>query len=231
MYMTSIRCVIIDDEPFAVELLRGYLLATNGVTLQAAFTDAVAAIEFLKRETTDLLFVDIHMPDVNGLELVRSLREPPLVIFTTAHREFGFEGFELDAVDYLLKPISLERFSRAVEKVKESFSNRKGTPGEHLVVYSEYRMVRVNLADIEYIESLEDYIRIHLVSGKSIMTLMTLKGVLEKLPGRQFQRIHRSYIIRTACVQSILNRKITLQSGVQLPVSDSYAGFIREWKK
>ena len=229
--MTSIRCVIIDDEPFAVELLRGYLLATTGLTLQAAFTDAVAAAAFLKRETTDLLFVDIHMPDVNGLELVRSLREPPLVIFTTAHREFGFEGFELDAVDYLLKPISLERFSRAVEKAKEVISSRKGRSEEHLLIYSEYRMVRINLADIEYIESLEDYIRIHLDSGKSIMTLMTLKGVLEKLPDRMFQRIHRSYIIRTACVQSILNRKITLRSGTQLPVSDSYLDFIREWKK
>ena len=140
----------------------------------------------------------------------------------------------MDAVDYLLKPISFERFSRAVQKAIE-FHEYKSKPRyeqeESLFIYSEYRMMKVNLQDIEYIESLEDYIKIHRVQEKPILTLMTLKGVLEKLPSHKFKRIHRSYIVSVDKVKSILNRKVTLNSGTELPVSDSYVSFINEWKQ
>ena len=157
-----------------------------------------------------------------------------MIIFTTAHKKFAHDGFELDAIDYLLKPISFERFSKAVNKAMEYYQYKKqarNETAESLFVYSEYRMVKISLKQIEYIESLEDYIKIHLINAKPVLTLMTLKGVLEKLPADQFKRIHRSYIVAVDKVSSILNRKAKLQSDAELPISDSYADFINEWKK
>jgi len=175
------------------------------------------------------------MPDISGLELVRSLSQPPMVIFTTAYKNFAVDGFELDAVDYLVKPIAFERFEKAVKKAQEFYTYRQRTHQSEipdaLFVYVEYRLVKINLADIEYIESLEDYIRIHTITGKPLMTLMTLKKVLEKLPADQFRRIHRSYIVAFAKVKSIQGRKLRMQSGKELPVSDSYLSFISDWKK
>jgi len=162
------------------------------------------------------------------------LDEKPRINFTTAHKKFAIDGFELDAVDYLLKPISFERFSKAVNKATEYFEYKKKPKAEEtecLFVYSEYRMVKVSLADVEYIESLEDYIRINFTTGKPVMTLMTMKKVLEKLPATKFKRIHRSYIVATDKVKSVLNRKAKLASGTELPISDSYVDFIQQWKK
>jgi two-component system, LytTR family, response regulator len=136
-------------------------------------------------------------------------------------------------VDYLLKPVSFERFSRAVDKAMEYAEYKKKSEAgsaENLFVYSEYRMLKISLSEIEYIESLEDYIRINRVNDKPVMTLMTLKGVLEKLPADQFKRIHRSYVVSADKVKSVLNRKVKLASGTELPVSDSHLNFIKEWK-
>jgi DNA-binding LytR/AlgR family response regulator len=172
------------------------------------------------------------MPDITGLDLVRSLADKPMVIFTTAHKKFAIEGFELDAIDYVLKPLAFDRFSRAINKAIEYYDyKKKASPvSAHLFVYSEYRMLKIELNQVEYIESLEDYIKIHLLNAKPVMTLMTLKGVLEKLPAEQFKRIHRSYIVAGDKVKSVQNRKVQLQSGAELPVSDSYSDFIKEWK-
>ena len=173
------------------------------------------------------------MPDITGLDLVRSLEEKPIVIFTTAHKKFAIDGFDLDAIDYLLKPIAFERFSKAVTKAIEYHGYKTRADNEteeNLFVYSEYRLVKIPLHDIEYIESLEDYIRIHLVNAKPILTLMPLKTVLEKLPSDKFTRIHRSYIVSINNVRSILNRKVTLTSSTELPISDSYVNFINNWK-
>ncbi len=229
----SLKCVAIDDEPPALEVLRQYIAALPELELVQAFDDAVSGGEFIRTYAPDLLFIDIDMPDVSGLELVRSLSQKPMIIFTTAHKKFAHEGFELDAVDYLLKPVIFERFARAVNKALEyDRYRRKPTAGEgeSLFVYAEYRMVKIPLEDIEYIESLEDYIRIHLVNGKPILTLLTLKAVLEKLPPAQFRRIHRSYIVSVAKVRSIHHRRARLLS-TELPISDSYARFVEEWKK
>lgn len=229
-----IRCVAIDDEPPALMLIREYAARCPELQLLHSFDDAISGGEFLRQNTIDLLFIDINMPDITGLDLVRSLGEKPMIIFTTAHKKFAIDGFELDAVDYLLKPISFERFSKAVSKATEFFEYRKKPATEeieNLFVYSEYRMIKIPLADIEYIESLEDYIRINLTTGKPIMTLMTMKKVLEKLPASKFKRIHRSYIVAADKVKSIQNRKARLSSSVELPISDSYLDFIDEWKK
>lgn len=229
-----IKCVIIDDEPPALALMKEYISKNDKLELIQSFDDAVRGSQFLNANAVDLLFIDIQMPDITGLELVRSLSQRPMIIFTTAHKNFALEGFELDAIDYLLKPISFDRFSRAVNKAIGFYEYKKQKPGdqsEHLFVYSEYRMIKIPVSEIEYIESLEDYIRIHIINDKPVMTLMTLKGVLEKLPSDSFSRIHRSYIVSKDKVRSIQNRKVKLISGIELPVSESYLDFIKDWKK
>lgn len=231
----KIRCIAIDDEPPALLLMKEYISRIPSLQLVQCFEDAVKGKAFLEQEGTDLLFVDINMPDISGLELVRALKNPPMVIFTTAYKNFAIDGFELDAVDYLVKPIAFERFEKAAKKAVEFFIYRhpeqKAQVPEALFVYSEYRLVKIDLEDIDYIESLEDYIRIHTISGKPLMTLLTLKKVLEKLPADQFRRIHRSYIVAYNKVKSVQGRKLRMQSGKELPVSDSYLSFISDWKK
>lgn len=230
----ALKCIAIDDEPLALELISQYIKRIPELELIQTFDDAISGGEFLRKNTIDLLFIDINMPDITGIELVRSLTKKPATIFTTAYKKFAFEGFELEAVDYLLKPISFERFSKAAQRVIDFHALKfltKPVTDEHIFVRSEYRMIKIDLDQITYIEGLEDYIRIHLSNTKPVMTLMTLKGILEKLPPEKFKRIHRSYIVPVAKVQSILNRKITLINNVQLPVSDSYASFVNDWIK
>lgn len=229
----TLKCIAIDDEPLALELLKEYVSKFPVLKLVQTFTDAVAGAEFLRQHPVDLLFIDINMPDANGVELVRSLKERPIIIFTTAYKQYAVEGFELDAVDYLLKPIEFNRFARAVHKAVEYYRYKKGIQKEEpeaLFVRSEYQLIRIDLDDIEYIESLEDYLKIHRSSGRPVMTLMTLKAVLEKLPPEKFKRIHRSYVVPLTKIKSVVNRKVRL-TAVELPVSDSYAGFLSEWTK
>ena len=198
------------------------------------FDDAISGGEFLRNTKIDLLFADINMPDITGLDLVRALDERPMIIFTTAHKKFAHEGFELDAIDYLLKPVTFERFSKAVRKAIDYYNYKARTVNEatdNLFVYSEYRMIKIDVNEIEYIESLEDYIRIHVVNSKSVLTLMPLKKVLEKLPQDKFRRIHRSYVVAIDKVTSVQNRKAKLTSSQELPISNTYSGFIDEWKK
>lgn len=228
----QIKCVAIDDEPLALELLKEYIARFPGLKLVHAFDDVLAASEFLREHPVDLLFIDINMPDISGIDLVRSLSEKPIVIFTTAHKEFAHEGFELDALDYLLKPIHPERFERAVNKVLTYFQyTQKVKPDadEALFVRSEYQLVRIELDEIEYIESVDDYLKIHRTNGRPVMTLMTLKAILEKLPDSRFKRIHRSYVVPINKIRSLSNRKVQLTS-TELPVSDRYASFLKDWK-
>jgi two-component system, LytTR family, response regulator len=228
----QIKCVAIDDEPLALKLISEFALKFSFLKMINTFDDAIAGVEFLKNHTIDLLFIDINMPDISGIELVRSLKQKPAIIFTTAHKKFAIEGFELDALDYLLKPIDFERFSRAVNKALDyiQYKKSKTEKDEAFFVRSEYQLVKIVLNDIEYIESLEDYLKIHLTAAKAVMTLMTLKAILEKLPPDKFKRIHRSYIVSVSKIKSVLNRKVRLTS-VELPLSDSYAAFINEWMK
>ena len=228
----QIKCIAVDDEPLALELMRQYIAQFSSLQLVQTFSDAIAAAAFLRTNSIDLLFVDINMPDITGIDLVRSLEKKPLIIFTTAYRQFAVEGFELEVLYYLLKPVELERFTRAVNKAIDYYRYKKTTsaksPGA-LFVRSEYQLVKIDFNEIEYIESLEDYLKIHRTHGRPVMTLMTLKALLEKLPPDQFKRIHRSYVIPLAKVKSVVNRKVRLTS-VELPISDSYAGFIHSWK-
>ncbi len=230
----QLKCVAIDDEPLALELIKGYIAKIPSLTLVHTFEDAISGAEFLKTTVIDILLIDINMPDITGIDLVRSLVEKPIIIFTTAYKNFAFEGFELEALDYLLKPIDFKRFSKAIEKAIDFYqyktAAKEETQDESLYVYSEYRMVKIDLKDIEYIESMEDYIKIHVAGLKPILTLMPLKKVLEKLPADRFKRIHRSFIVAVNKVKAIQNRKVYINT-VELPISESYADFAKDWHK
>ncbi|MEO5890968.1 MAG: LytTR family DNA-binding domain-containing protein [Ferruginibacter sp.] len=227
-----LKCIAIDDEPLALELIKSYAAQLPQLQLLQTFDDAISGGEFLRATAVDLLFVDINMPDISGIELVKSLENKPIIIFTTAHKKFAYEGFELEALDYLLKPIDFERFKKAVVKAVEFDQYKKAAKevaNESFFVRSEYKMVKIGFDEIDYIESLEDYIRIHIANGRPILTLMTLKSVIEKLPADKFIRIHRSYIIPLNRIRSVVNKKVFLTSSKVLPVSDTYLSAINEW--
>ena len=228
------RCIIIDDEPLARELLEDNVRHVSRLHLVASCRNAAEAMQIMQDQAIDLVFCDIKMPAINGLQFVSNMQQKPMVIFTTAYKKFAFEGFELEALDYLLKPIALERFSAAVNKAVDfaRYKNSEKNGGdESIYVHSEYRMIKINIKDIEYIESMQDYIKIHLTGiEKPVLTLLPMKNVLERLPAGQFERIHRSYIVAVKHIQSIYNRKIQLKN-IELPVGNNFADFIKNWTR
>jgi two-component system, LytTR family, response regulator len=229
----KLKCIAIDDMPFALDLIRLYAERIPELQLVQTFEDAISGAEFMKQNPVDLLFVDINMPDISGLDLVRSLQVKPLIVFTTAYKNYAFEGFELEALDYLLKPIEFERFAKAVQKALDLFKYRKKNQTnteESFFVYSEYQAIQIIPSEICYIESLKNYLKIHLDNKDVVTTAMSLKKIQEKLPEGQFLRIHRSYVVPTTKVRSIQNRKVLLTCGTILPVGDSYAQAIQAWK-
>jgi len=230
----ALTCIAIDDEPLALELIKTYAKQLPELDLVNTFHDAIAGKQFLKNHPVDLLFIDINMPDISGLDLVRSLKKKPLIIFTTAYKEFAIDGFELEALDYLLKPIEFERFSKAVLKAQNFYAYKNTVLSEapdSFFVYSEYQAIKINTDEIAYIESLKNHLQIHLINAKPVLTVMSLKKIEEKLPKGKFLRIHRSFIVPVAQVKSILNRKVLLKSGKELPVGDNHFKKVQEWKR
>lgn len=201
--MNCFECYIVDDEPIAIEILAAYIQRLDGFSVKGAFTNPVKAFEALQQSPADLLFLDIQMPELTGLELLRSLRRRPEVILTTAYREFALDGFELDAVDYLLKPVAFDRFLKAIDKFLAR--NGKKTPESqppapapeeqpHLFVRADRKNVKIYLHDILYLESLKDYVRIVSTNGK-VLTKDTLTHFEETLPPERFLRVHRSFLV------------------------------------
>lgn len=228
----KLKAIAIDDEPLALEIVKQYCAQHGDIELLQTFDNAVAGLEYINQCRPDLLFIDIDMPDMNGIDLVNRIRSRPMIIFTTAYKEFALEGFELEAVDYLLKPFSFERFEKAVQKAFSHYKAHNDTAkAGHIFVYSEYRMLKIDLDNIIYIESLDDYIKIHLADGKPVMTLMPLKKISQDLPADQFMRIHRSYIAAAKYISSLSGRRIILTNGTTLPVSESYAAQLARWTK
>jgi len=222
----TLKCVAIDDEPLALQLIESYVKRIPSLTLADTFEDALSGAEFLNQHPVDLLFLDVNMPDISGVDLARSIRVKPMIIFTTAYKEFAFDGFQLEAVDYLLKPLEFESFLKAVNKALayKKFKEQAGNADDNDVIYvhAEYRLVKIRIREIEYIESMEDYIKIHVGRDKPVLTLMTMKKILELLPEQQFIRIHRSYVVPVAGIEAILHKKVQLKH-ILLPVGDSYA--------
>lgn len=224
----TIKCIAIDDEPFALQQIGNYIKKTPTLELVALCKNAFDAFEFINSAQVSLIFVDISMPDLNGLDFVRSLTEKPYVVFTTAYSEYAVEGFRVDAVDYLLKPIGYNDFLKAVNKVKNLIGLQSSHPetikttGEHLFVKADYKLMRINLDDIKYIESMHEYVRIHLTDEKPVMTLVSLKSIEEQLPQNKFMRVHRSYIVNLEKVKLVERFRIIFENNVYIPVSDQY---------
>ncbi|MES2830051.1 MAG: LytTR family DNA-binding domain-containing protein [Bacteroidota bacterium] len=226
----ALKCVAIDDEPLALELIKNYTKRIPALSLVETFDDAISGIEYLNKYTVDLLFLDINMPDISGVDLARALINKPLIIFTTAYRQFAYEGFQLEAIEYLLKPFEFHHFSKAVEKAlayNKFLAHRTHEPqGAAIYVHSEYRLIKILTHEIEYIESMEDYIKIYAGFEKPVLTLMTMKKIMDVLPQPQFARIHRSYIINTDKIKSIQHKNVQLPS-IQLPIGESYASQLK----
>lgn len=219
-----LHCVIVDDEPLALDLLQSYIEKTPDLRLVQSFTDAPAAAAYVSANPVDLLFLDVQMPHINGIQLLESLAKPPMVIFTTAYSEYAAQGFELDAIDYLLKPFDIVRFQRAVNKAQDYhryLQKEAETATPYIFVKSEYQVIKINLDEIRYIEALDDYIKIYTTAGRPILTLMTLKAMAERLPEDKFARVHRSFIVSLTKIESVRNRKVRI-GDAEIPVGNSY---------
>ena len=221
-----LKCIAVDDEPLALQLIETYAERIPTLLLVKTFEDALTAVEYLNSNEVDLLFLDINMPDISGLDLAGALLVKPMMIFTTAYRQFAYDGFRLEAVDYLLKPLDFEDFLSAFNKALAYKKYRSGPPSPqgtgYIYLHSEYRLVKVMLDDIRFIESMEDYIKLHIGMDKPLLSLMTLKKVLTMLPEGQFLRIHRSYIVPVAGIRAIAHKKVRLEN-IELPIGDTYA--------
>ena len=225
-----IRVLAIDDEPLALQQLAAYIKKIPFLELVAECQSAIEAKEILNNENIDAIFCDINMPDLNGMDFVKSLSTPPLIVFTTAYSEYAVEGFKVDAVDYLLKPFGLDDFKRAANRLQERLEVRQQEPPTTIVsseddsifVKTDYRVVKIAISDIRYIEGMSEYLKIHLESQpKPIVTLLSMKKMEEFLPSH-FMRIHRSYIINLKKIQEVNKNRVIMDSETYLPIGDNY---------
>ncbi len=223
-----ISCIAIDDEPLALKQISSYINKTPFLALLGQFENAIQAISFLQDNEIDLMFVDINMPDLSGMDFVKSLSNPPKVIFTTAYSEYAIEGFKVDAIDYLLKPIGYKDFLRAADKAKERIKPKVDSKSQiesnekFLFIKSEYKSLRINLSDIKYIESKSEYLRIYVENQSPVMTLMSMKKMEQFLPESSFMRIHRSFMVNLNKVKIVERNRIVFDKDVYIPVSEKY---------
>ena len=219
-----IKAIALDDEPPALDVIESFCCLTDYIDLVKTFTRDEEAMKYLSAFPVDLLFLDINMPSISGIDFKKGLDPNTMVIFTTAYSEFAVEGFNLNAIDYLLKPFTPERFLQAAEKVKAQYQflhqNALIKPS-HISIRVDYSLVKVALADIIFIEGLDDYLKIHLLNQKPIVIRMTMKAMMEKLPQSDFVRVHRSYIVPLAKIKTVRNRLIYI-NGEEIPIGTSY---------
>ena len=218
-----IRCLAIDDEPLALQQLVAYIRKMPFLELAAQCQSALEARSFLENDTVDAIFCDINMPDLNGMDFVKSLTVPPLVVFTTAYSEYAVEGFRVNAVDYLLKPFGLQDFQRAANRLKERLSESATVDSDNtLFLKTDYRIVKVSIPDIRYIEGMSEYLKVWIEGEtKPIITLLSMKKMEERLPD-YFMRIHRSYIINLNKIQEVNKNHVIMDKDTYLPIGDLY---------
>ncbi|MCC6287814.1 MAG: response regulator transcription factor [Chitinophagaceae bacterium] len=222
-----INCIAVDDEKLVLDLLVDNIQQVPFLKLAARCKNAMEAAEILHKEKVDLIFLDIQMPGLNGLQFVQTLKTPPIIIFVTAYKEHALEGFELDAIDYLLKPVSFERFLKACNKAQELFTlqqkaGQKEEQAGYFFVYVEYKQVKVTIADILYIEGMKDYIKIFLASSsKPVITKISMRHIEEKLSPYRFVRTHKSYIVAVDKIVSVKRDLVNL-GNIELPLSDNF---------
>lgn len=217
-----IHCIAIDDEPLALQLINEYCGKISFLQLDKVFTNTDEASAWLAQNKVDFLFLDIQMPDVNGLQFYKNLAEKPPVIFTTAYKDFAVEGFNVDAVDYLLKPFEYDRFLKSIYKAKEyiEFLSSQELQLNSIFVKVNYEIMKINLKEIELIEALDDYIKLY-IKPNPVLTLMTLKSIQEKLPNRDFVRVHRSFIVPLNKIEKFSKTKLVV-AGKEIPIGSSY---------
>jgi len=225
MMNKPITCIITDDEPYARKGLQAYVEKTDFFDLKGQCEDAMELGEMLKQQPVDLLFLDIQMPHITGVEFLRSLKNPPKVIFTTAFKEYAIEGFELDVLDYMLKPISQERFNKAAQKAKDYF-DLKGTttPPDYLFVKADGRLEKIVFSEVLFIEGMENYMIIH-TTNKKVITHSTLKSLIEKLPKQAFLQTHKSYIVGINKVGAV-EGNILYVGNHQVPISRQLRDYV-----
>ena len=222
-----LNCIAVDDEKLVLDLLVDNIQQVPFLHLVRRCKNAMEAAEVLHNENVDLIFLDIQMPGLNGLQFLESLYKPPMVIFVTAYKENALNGFDLEAVDYLLKPVSFERFLKACNKAHDLFNLQNNPPqknhlNDYFFVYVEYNQVKIMIPDILYIEGMKDYVKIYLGSTqKPVMTKMSLKSLEEKLAGHLFVRTHKSYILSTKKITAI-KRDLVCIGAIELPLSETY---------
>ena len=230
-----INVIAIDDEPLALQLVTGYIEKTLGLKLIGKFDNPIDASEFLAETSADLIFIDIQMPDLSGIEFTRLMEKGPKVIFTNAFEKYALEGYKLDIVDYLLKPFSYEEFLIAVHKVQKLLQLEKKIPvnvdvnNEFLFLKSDYKIKRLNFNDILYIEGLKDYVKVYIHNvPKPILSLTSLKLLESKLPEKKFMRVHRSFIVNLEKIDTIERSRIVFGKEY-IPVSDQYKEKFQEF--
>mgnify|MGYP004618157117 FL=1 len=223
-----IKCLVIDDEPLALQQLASYVEKVPYFTLVAQCHGAVEAREIIDRERVDAIFVDINMPDINGMDFVKQLSAPPIVVFTTAYSEYAVDGYKVDAVDYLLKPFGLDDFKRAAAKVKKRYelennaaAQQPADDDDSIFLKTEHRVIRANIADIRYVEGMSEYLKIYIEGQRPIMMLLSMKKLEERLPS-YFMRIHRSYIVNMKKVSEVSKSRVAIDADTVLPVGDIY---------
>ena len=225
--MKQIGCVAIDDEPLALQLVEGFIQKVPYLNSLGIFESTFDAIPVLKGEKVQLLFLDINMPDLSGIDFLKSLKNPPLVIFTTAYDEYALQGFELNALDYLLKPFSYERFLKATDKAYDQINlleqniHHEATGEDYIFVKSEHNIIKIPLNDILYIQGFKDYLKIHTSAPRPIFTLKSMKSMEEMLPSNRFIRVHRSYIISIDKIHSFRNGRIKILDKA-IPIGELY---------
>jgi DNA-binding LytR/AlgR family response regulator len=217
------KTLILDDEQPAINILKGFVEKVAFLNLEFATDNPIDALDYVQNNEIDLLLLDIEMPDMNGVDFVRKLTSPPLIIFTTAYDHYAVEGFDLEVIDYLLKPIRFERFLKGVNRAKEKWTIEQGTKtdNEFIEIKSEYKNVRLAYKDILYIEGLKDYVKIH-TKERTVLTRMNLKGIMSKLPSQRFIRLHRSFIINSAMIESH-TRSFVVVGKKQIPIGKAFS--------
>jgi DNA-binding LytR/AlgR family response regulator len=219
-----INAIAIDDEPLAHKIIESFCKQTDFINLQKSFTQPNKALKHLRKFPADLVFVDIHMPGMTGINLVKALQQNTMVIFTTAFSEYAAVSYELNAIDYLLKPINLKRFTQAVNKAKEYFNyiqKKDDAADKCIFIRADFSLVKIPLIDINYIEGLADYLKIHIKDRKTVVARMPMKDMLEKLPSNDFVRVHRSFILPLSKIESVRGHTISIADR-QIPIGKTY---------
>lgn len=214
----TIKCIITDDEPMARKGLQGYIEKIDFLELAGVCEDAIQLNSLLKQQPVDLLFLDIEMPYVTGIDFLKNTPNAPKVIFTTAYEQYAIKGYELDVLDYLLKPISFERFLKAANKAYDYFSSASTNAGNYLFIKTDNKLEKVNLEELLFVEAMENYVALY-TADKKLVTHSTLKALQEKLPAGQFIQPHKSYVVNIQCIQSIEGNILHVGGKYQIPIS------------